>query len=60
MGASGSSLSSSRRGSGVDGLVGGAIAARDSFAGSMLAAGCGVVVSDVVDIGFNRGALSSI
>ncbi len=59
VGASGSSLSSSRRGSGVEGLAGGAIEARDSFAGALAAAGCDVVVPDVVDMGFSRGASSS-
>lgn len=59
IGVSRSSLSSSRRGSGVEGLGGGAMASSDSLAGAA-ALGVGFVVpSAVVDMGFSRGALSS-
>lgn len=56
IGASGSSLSSSRRGSGVEGFGGGGRAPRFSLAG---AATLGFVPSVLVDMGFNRGASSS-
>lgn len=59
IGASGSSLSSSRRGSGVEGFGGGGRAPRLSFAGAAALEVDFVVPSALVDIGFSRGASSS-